>query len=83
MFVVYAIANGDDHIYIGQTIDIENRLKEHNSIGPEYVGRFTEGKGPWRFIYTEKCEDRSSALKRERQLKSYRGRIFIKSLLKK
>ena len=35
--------------------------------------------GDWVVIYTEQAIDRATALKRERQLKSFRGREFVKT----
>ncbi len=44
-----------------------------------YISRFD---GEWSLIYKEEAVDRNSAIKREKQLKSYRGREFIKNLIK-
>lgn len=38
--------------------------------------------GEWALVYSEEVETRSEALKRERQLKSARGRVFIRSQLR-
>ncbi len=83
MFIVYAIiSESSKKIYIGQTLDIDTRLKQHNEQGLGHVGRYTaQNKGPWRLIYTESCGTRSEALHREKQLKSFRGREFVKSLI--
>ncbi len=83
MFTVYAIFNEKSHkIYIGQTIDLNLRLAQHNSTGGDHVGRFTKSDpGFWRLVYEESQESRVLALKREKQLKSYRGRQFIKNLI--
>ncbi len=78
MYFVYAIYNKlVNRIYIGQTKDIEERLKMHNQkLIPGYTSKFS---GTWIIIYSETTEKRSEALKREKQLKSYRGRQFIKT----
>lgn len=76
-FIVYAIYN-EDHkkIYIGQTDNIDCRLREHNNkFGNHYTAKFT---GEWKLIYEEQFETRHEALLREKQLKTYRGREFIK-----
>ena len=85
MFTVYAIySKSSEKIYIGQTIDIADRIKQHNSKSDDHVGKFTaQNKGPWVAIYKEEFTTRSEALKRERQLKSFRGREFVRSLIKK
>ena len=83
MFIVYAICSkSNKKIYIGQTMDIEMRLKQHNEEGNNHVRKYTkQNKGPWKLIYTESHNTRSEALKREKQLKSFRGREFIRKLI--
>ncbi len=78
MYTVYAIYNKKhDKIYIGQTEDLEIRMQLHNS--KEFVHSYTSRfDGGWEKIYSEKVEDRKFALVREKQLKSYRGREFIR-----
>jgi len=80
MFVVYAIYNQDyDKFYIGQTEDVVRRLKEHNSHTiPGYTSKF---KGEWKLIYQESFSTRSEAIKREKQLKSSRGRAYISTYI--
>jgi putative endonuclease len=69
--VVYAIQSlVSGRIYIGQTEDIERRLKEHNS---GKVGSTSDGK-PWTLLKTELFASRSEARWAERQLKMSRGR---------
>ncbi len=77
MYSVYAIYNTTyDKIYIGQTENIIERLKLHNKhIFKGYTSRFD---GEWQLIYSEEVDTRQEALKREKQLKSYRGREFIR-----
>jgi len=74
---VYVIVNEDDTIYVGQTNNLERRLLEHNSKN----GHFTGNKGIWRVIYKEEFENRSFAIKRENELKSSRGRNWIRTEL--
>ena len=83
MYFVYAIYNQkNDRIYIGQTEDVKSRLELHNNKTFKhcYTARFD---GVWTLLYKERCETRKEALKREKQLKSYRGREFIKRFIKK
>ena len=78
MYIVYAIYNKTvNKFYIGQTMDIQERLQQHNDhIFKGYTARF---EGEWKLIYTESVATRSEALKREKQLKSYQGREFVKT----
>ena len=80
MFYVYAIYSSKfNKIYIGQTCDLTNRLIEHNSGKSFYTKRFI----PWEIIYTEEFETRGEAMKREKQLKSQKGREFVWNIIKK
>lgn len=81
MFIVYAIYNKkNDKIYIGQTQDLKQRLDLHNSgeFKNSYTSRFD---GEWRLIYSEDVLSRNFAILRERQLKSHKGRDFIKTFI--
>ncbi|MCL4397895.1 GIY-YIG nuclease family protein [Patescibacteria group bacterium] len=79
-YFVYALYNAEGNkIYIGQTSDIDRRLKEHNlKVGKHYTA---QARGEWKVIYKEYLESKTEALKREKQLKSCQGRLFIKKLI--
>ena len=68
-------------IYIGQTINIALRELLHHAktFDNSYTARFD---GEWEIIYKEAIRSRQQALIREKQLKSYRGRLFIKKFIK-
>lgn len=79
MHWVYAIYNRKHQkLYIGETDDLEERLRAHNDhrFRTSYTARFD---GSWELVYNEQATNRQEARKRERQLKSFRGREFIKS----
>lgn len=80
MFYVYALYNKlVKKLYIGQTNNLEVRLGEHNNkFGNHYTSRF---EGRWDIVYSEDVVDRKSALVREKQLKSYKGREFLKQYI--
>jgi len=85
VFIVYAIHNQhSDKIYIGQTANLEKRLQRHNKQLPIKATSYTaKAGGIWRVIYTESFVDRNEAMIREKELKSYRGREFVRSLINK
>ena len=64
-FVYFLQSELDGTIYIGFTSDLELRLKQHNKGHSQY----TSSKMPWRLIHSEMFPDKSSAIKREKQLK--------------
>jgi len=84
MFYVYVIRNYKDKTYTGQTSDLASRIDRHNGILKNKSKSYTsKNKGVWELIYQEEFETRSGAIKREKELKSFRGREFIKSVIGK
>ncbi len=82
MFNVYAIKNEKDKIYIGQTSDLEKRIKRHNGILKNNSESFTSiNKGNWKLVYKEEFGSRKEAMVREKQLKGYQGRKFIRGII--
>ena len=64
-----------DKIYIGYTSNLEERMKSHNELGKKgYTRRYR----PWTIIHLEAFDSKSQAMNREKQLKSARGRRFIR-----
>ena len=78
MYHIYAIYNRSaDRIYIGQTENLNLRIDQHND--RTFKGYTSRYQGEWQLIYKELAATRPDALLRERQLKSQKGREFIKS----
>ena len=76
MFTVYVLYSEKyDKIYIGYTSNIEQRLLSHNKLSQK---GYTVKYRPWKIVYTEKFTTRKEALQREKELKSSRGRNFIR-----
>jgi putative endonuclease len=75
MFIVYVLySEKHNKMYIGYTSNIEQRLLSHNELGTKgYTLRYR----PWKLIYTESFLLKLDAMKREKQLKSAKGREFI------
>jgi len=82
MYTVYALrSETTNKIYIGQTSNLVKRLDSHNKKTRYKKGSYTDkNKGPWVLTYKEIYPTRKEAKVREKQLKSYRGRQFIKNL---
>tara|TARA_R110002050_G_scaffold290260_1_gene443732 strand:- start:64211 stop:64453 length:243 start_codon:yes stop_codon:yes gene_type:complete len=76
MFTVYVLHSKEfDKIYIGFTSDMRKRLLSHNELATK---GWTKKFRPWILVHTEKFENKPEAMKREKQLKSFRGREFIR-----
>jgi len=80
MYFVYILKSfKTNRYYIGQTSNLKLRLREHN-LG---LVKSTQFGRPWKLRYWESYLTRAEAMKRERQLKSYKhGRAFKKLLEK-
>ena len=63
--------------YIGSCEDTDVRLKKHNT---GQVNATRSGI-PWRIIHKEEFQTRSEAVRRERQIKSYKSGNAFKKLL--
>jgi len=74
VYVLYSEKFGKT--YIGFTSDLLNRMRSHNHYGTD---GFTKPYRPWKLIYVEMFELKSEAMKREKELKSGKGRLFIKT----
>ena len=80
MFTVYILYSlGHNKTYVGFTSDMEARFKAHNELG---IKGWTIRYRPWVLIHTEKFDCKKEAMLREKELKSGKGRDFIKSLLR-
>ncbi|MBI2442438.1 MAG: GIY-YIG nuclease family protein [Candidatus Levybacteria bacterium] len=82
MFFVYVLKNDwSNKIYVGQTIDLETRLRKHNGLLRSKLNSYTmlnKGSGTWIVIYKEEYLTRHESLKREKYLKSHAGRDWLK-----
>jgi putative endonuclease len=80
MFVVYILFSARfNKIYIGQTGSLISRFHSHNSLAKK---GWTINFRPWEVVYIEFFETRPQALKRETELKSGKGREWIRESLR-
>jgi putative endonuclease len=78
MFVVYVLRSiKTGRFYIGLTSDLERRLREHN----EGLSRSTKHGRPWELVHREDFPTLAEAVRRERYLKTGRGREELQRLL--
>lgn len=67
MFYVYILECNDKTLYTGYTNSLETRLKNHN-LG--IASKYTRGRTPVKYVYTESFTNKSAAMKREIKIKS-------------
>lgn len=67
LWFVYILKCSDDTLYTGITIDLSRRVDEHNS-SPKGA-KYTRIRRPLELLYFEEVKDKSSASKREIEIK--------------
>ena len=78
VYYVYVLESLKDHsFYIGQCDCLDKRMSKHF----DGMSRYTASKRPLRLRYFEVLPTRSDAIKRERQIKGYKSRKYIQSLI--
>ncbi len=76
VYIIYS--QSSDKYYTGYSHDIESRVAEHN-MGATIS---TRNGIPWKLVYKEECEDKSSAIKRKNMIKKMKSRKYIEKLIK-
>ena len=64
---VYILKCNDGSLYTGYTNDLDKRLKAHNT---GIASKYTSSRLPVEMIFSEKCKDKSDALKKEYFIKT-------------
>ncbi|WP_124641907.1 GIY-YIG nuclease family protein [Amniculibacterium aquaticum] len=78
MFLVYILFSQTlGKFYIGMTSDIEKRMQKHL----ENHDGFTSKAKDWKIVFTQEFDDKSSALKREAQIKNWKSKKMILNLI--
>jgi putative endonuclease len=76
MFYVYILFSElSGKTYTGYSQDPEQRLLSHNELSNK---GWTISYRPWKIIHIEAFETKADAMKREKFLKSGKGREFVK-----
>ncbi len=67
MYYVYMVKCADDTLYTGIATELDRRIEEHNA--SDKGAKYTRVRRPVKLVYSEKYPDRSSASKREYEIK--------------
>jgi len=65
---VYILRCADDTLYTGIAKDVKSRLDQHNNDNVKGA-KYTRARRPVELVYSEACDSRSSASKREYAVK--------------
>ena len=68
----------DGSYYVGSTNSLHDRVERHN----QGRSKYTKSKRPWQLVYHEKYPDRTSAAKREYEIKGKKRKAFIDQLVR-
>jgi len=68
MAFVYIVECADGSLYTGWAVDVEQRVKVHNT---GRGARYTRLHGPVKLVYAEEQPDRVAAMKRELEIKRW------------
>ncbi|MCP4715752.1 MAG: GIY-YIG nuclease family protein [Deltaproteobacteria bacterium] len=82
MFYIYILqSQSTGRFYIGSTDNLQRRVAQHND--PDYRGSKTTKRftGPWVIVHSESFATRSEAVRRERQIKSWKNKKAIAALI--
>ena len=66
-YYVYILECSDKTLYTGIATDVKRRLDEHNN--SDKGAKYTKIRRPLKLVYSEESENRSSASKREYEIK--------------
>lgn len=78
-FVYLLLSLKDSHSYLGSTINLVKRVDEHN----QGKSKSTRNRRPLKLIYHEEYNILNEARKREKFLKTKKGRQELKIIFKK
>ncbi len=79
MYYTYVLRSQKDMgFYVGFTKDLKQRFEQHQKGTVES----TKNRLPLRLIYYEACLRQEDATRREKYLKTYNGRMFLRKRLK-
>lgn len=78
MYYIYVLESlNSGRYYIGYTSNIEQRIGVHN----KGKNKSTKSSRPWKLIYKEEYGTQKDAIRREKELKSWKKRSRIRNMI--
>jgi putative endonuclease len=78
-YYIYVLrSEKDGNFYTGYTNNLKLRFEQHQ----KGLVESTKNRQPLKLIYSEACLNQQDATHREKYLKSYHGKMFIRNRLK-
>ena len=79
MYYTYVLQSlKDKKFYTGYTRNLKLRFEQHQ----KGLSESTKDRRPLKLIYYEACLNQKDATRREKYLKSYHGKMFLRNRLK-
>ena len=78
LYTYVLISEKDGKYYVGYSKDLKLRFEQHK----KGLVKSTKNRRPLKLIYYEACLLQEDALQREKYLKTYYGKMFIRKRLK-
>ena len=79
MYYTYVLlSRKDGELYTGFTKDLKSRFEQHK----RGEAASTRNRGPLELVYYEACLSQHDATKREKYLKTYHGKMYLRNRLK-
>ncbi|HNW98088.1 MAG TPA: GIY-YIG nuclease family protein [Bacteroidales bacterium] len=78
-FVYILYSTKADRYYVGETCNLEERLKMHNS--GFFKGSFTKQANDWNIVFSLECNDINIARRIELYIKKMKSRKYIENLI--
>jgi putative endonuclease len=78
VYILYSISL--DKYYIGEALDFQERIKQHNS--GFYDSAYTKQASDWSLFYSIECLNRLQARKIETHIKKMKSKAYIQNLKK-
>jgi putative endonuclease len=79
MYHLYILqSESSGRYYVGQTVELASRVAYHNA----NYSKALKNRGPWKLVYSEAYQTRAEAMRRERQIKSWKDRDLIAELVR-
>lgn len=80
-YSIYILRFSNNSLYIGQTNNLNQRLKDHHS-KTSRAAKFSKENGEFKLVYSEDYPTLLEAMRREKQLKGW-GRAKKEALIKR
>ncbi|MCF8380790.1 MAG: GIY-YIG nuclease family protein [Bacteroidales bacterium] len=77
LYILYSFSA--DKYYIGHTANLSDRLVKHNANHKGFTGK----QNDWTIVYSEAFNSKTEAYARERQIKKWKNRTRIETIIAK